>query len=330
MIKKSLKYLRKLQTEQGLFRASNPDVTTGYDRIWIRDNVYIGLAFEAVGDSLTAQNLYHGLLDLFIKFEAKIDDVIEFNPPEDYKRLHPLYTEDLEEVTHNWGWVQNDAIGAVLFKIGQLETSMGGIIRNDKDKEILQKLVRYMEAISYWKDKDNGMWEESKEIHSSSIAACVAGLKEMKLHVEVPKDLILKGESALTKLLPRESKTKSCDLSQLSIVYPYNLLDTHASRKLTDRIASKLQATNGIIRYRGDNYYKKNNIEASWSMGYPWLAICYYMVGDMAEYKRYLHRSLEVLNDDLEMPELFIEGLVPNENCPLGWSQSMLIVALSL
>src|SRR3989338_3943227 len=116
----------------------------------------------------------------------------------------------MEEIPGEWGNKQNDAIGAVLFKIGELESKGVRIIRNISDTRILQKLVRYLEAIEYWHDKDNGMWEENEEVHASSVGACVAGLKEIRKvdGVEVPEWLIRKGEETLNKLLPRESETK--------------------------------------------------------------------------------------------------------------------------
>ena len=45
-IQQHLDNLRKLITKTGLFLASSQNVQTGYDKAWLRDNVYEALAFE--------------------------------------------------------------------------------------------------------------------------------------------------------------------------------------------------------------------------------------------------------------------------------------------
>ena len=64
------------------------------------------------------------------------------------------------------------------------------------------------------------MWEENMELHASSVGACVAGLRSVKMLVNVKDELIQKGEETLRFLLPRESETKETDLSLLSLIYP--------------------------------------------------------------------------------------------------------------
>jgi len=329
MINKSIQHLRNLQTTSNLFRAS-PEIKTGYNRIWIRDNLYISIAFEEINDKKTVENIFISLLNLLVKYEYKIDNAIKEKPTEDYKYIHPVYTENLEETKGGWGWKQNDAIGGLLFKIGKLEQKNYNIIRNDKHFYMLKKLVLYLKSIEYWKDKDNGMWEENKEIHSSSIGACIAGLKAISHIVEVPIDLIKKGEQTLARLLPAESMTKPTDLSLLSLIYPYKLLNKEQSEEILENIEKYLCKEKGIIRYVGDSYYKENNKEASWTMGFPWMAICYYQIGNLKKYKYYIKKTIEVLNDNLELTELYKEDKYPNENTPLGWSQSLLIKALNI
>src|SRR3989338_11689602 len=88
----------------------------------------------------------------------------------------------------------NNAIGALLFKIAELLDKKLPVLRNLDDYRIIQKLVFYLESIEYWHDKDNGMWEEYEEIHASSVGACLAGLKAIAKIVDVPAELIKKGE----------------------------------------------------------------------------------------------------------------------------------------
>ncbi|MDD2700484.1 MAG: hypothetical protein PHH36_04515, partial [Sideroxydans sp.] len=73
----------------------------------------------------------------------------------------------------------------------------------------------------------NGVWEEMEEIHASSVGACVAGLRSISglSFIVIPNGLIEKGEESLRSLLPRESKAKFCDLAQLSLIYPYGVVN---------------------------------------------------------------------------------------------------------
>lgn len=330
MIGISIGYLKKLQTKSGLFRASAENVKTGYDRIWIRDNLYISLAFESYNDTNTVKDIYYGLFDLFKKYEWKIDEVIAKKPIEDYKFLHPLYTDNLEEIKGGWGWKQNDTIGGFLFHVGRLINKKIISLRDKKDEDILKKLVLYLESIKYWEDEDNGIWEENKEIHSSSLGACISGLKLIKNIVYVNDDLIKYGENKLFSQLPRESNEKRVDLSLLSLIYPYNLLNQQDSLKIIKNIEKYLLRNKGIIRYENDKYYYEEGIEASWTMGLPWLALCYYSLGDIHNFKFYLDKTMDSIDDEIKLPELYIKDSIPNENNPLGWSQSLLVVALTI
>ena len=197
------------------------------------------------------------------------------------------------------------------------------------NRQIIQKLVYYLKSIKYWEDQDNGMWEENKEIHASSVGSCLAGLKTVQSIAEVPQYIITAGEDSLNNLLPRESKQKETDLSLLSLIYPYNIISKSQSTQILNNIERLLCRKKGVIRYKNDQYYNRNNKEASWTMGFPWLSICFYKLNNIKKYKYYLQKSISCLNDNLEMPELYIEDKIANKNIPLGWSQSMLITALS-
>ena len=329
MINTSIKYINKLKTNNNLFGAS-PNHCTGYDRIWIRDNLYMSIAFDAIKDKITVNDIYKSLLNILLKYENKIDYAIKEKPKEDYKFIHPIYTTDLEEIKEEWGWKQNDAIGGLLYFIGYLQKQNYNIIQNENDKRIVDKLIQYLNAIQYWKDEDNGMWEENKEIHSSSVGACVAGLKMIKNFTNVPEELIKKGEETLIKQLPRESTTKNTDLSLLSLIYPYNIITPDMSLLILENIENNLVRKKGVIRYVGDNYYMEDNIEASWTMGLPWMAICYRQIGNIEKYKEYVNKTINALIDNMQLPELYIKDKIRNKNTPLGWSQALLVKALMI
>jgi phosphorylase kinase alpha/beta subunit len=196
-------------------------------------------------------------------------------------------------------------------------------------------LVDYLASIEYWKDPDNGVWEEYEEVHVSSIGACVAGLRSVAAlpFVRIPEGLIERGEEALRTLLPRESATKFCDLAQLSLIFPYNLLDRSLESQILENIEYHLVKERGVIRYKTDKYYNRNAVdkwseEAEWTMGFPWLAIIYARRGDREKAEYYLRRTEAVLHEG-KLPELYYSNSdKPNDNIPLGWAESLYVIAL--
>ena len=222
LIKKHLEILKSLQVKSGLFLASNKEAETGYDKPWLRDNFYETIAFEVIGDWKTVEKTYRAILNIFLKHEEKIDWAIKEKPRESYKYIHArFHPETFDEFWESWGNKQNDAVGCILFRIGELENNKKRSIIKTKDHiRIVNKLVKYLAAIEYWHDEDSGMWEEGEELHASSVGACVAGLRSVSklAHIEVPVSLIRKGEKALDALLPRESGKKFVDLALLSFL----------------------------------------------------------------------------------------------------------------
>ncbi|MBI2670383.1 glycoside hydrolase family 15 [Candidatus Woesearchaeota archaeon] len=329
MIDESLKLLRELRYDSGLFSAAKKNVKTGYDKAWIRDNIYCTFGLESY-DNEDIVKTFQALLDIFLKYEYKINYAIKHKPVHAYEYIHARYNPlTFQEYNEEWGNKQNDAVGAFLFKIAELIDKDLKVIRNMNDLRIIQKLVFYLESIEYWHDKDNGIWEENEEVHASSIGACLAGLKAISKHVYVPLSLIKNGEKALNKLLPRESETKDADLALLSLIYPFNIMNKKQAMQVLENIEKNLAREKGVIRYLGDKYYNLNGLEAEWCFGFPWLAIIYKELGIMNKYYYYLQKSFECLTENYEMPELYFGNTdIYNENTPLGWGQSLLIVAV--
>ena len=329
MLNQSLQILKQMQYPSGLFAASRMTVKTGYNLAWIRDNVYATLGLEAAKKYRTVRKTLRALLDILIKHEYKIDWAIREKPKHHYQYIHARYDPiTMEEIYEQWGNKQNDAIGALLFKIGDLEEKRIKVIRGKNDVRILQKLIHYMQSIEYWHDKDNGMWEENEEVHASSIGACVAGLKKISKIVDVSQDLIKKGEGSLNKLLPRESETKEVDMALLSLIYPYNIITKEQRDVILKNVEETLVKGKGIIRYIGDKYHYKNG-EAQWTKGLPWLAIIHKQLNKPDKYAFYMRKTIEAMNEKGELPELYYANSQEhNENCPLVWSQALFVASL--
>lgn len=336
LIKKHLRILKSLKTKSGLFLASKKGISTGYDKSWLRDNFYETIAFEVIGDWETVEKTYRAILNIFLKYEEKIDWAIKEKPKETYKRIHArFHPETFDEFWEEWGNKQNDAIGCILFRLGELEINQKrSILKTPEHIRIVNKLVRYLEAIEYWKDADSGVWEEWEELHASSVGACFAGLASIsKLpNIEVPVWLIKKGQDTLNNLLPRESEKKFVDLALLSLIWPYDVVSEEQRNQILENIEYHLKRDRGVIRYKGDHYYNKNpdgySEEAEWTFGLAWLAIIYEKLGNN-EKAQELIKDLIALDTPEGLPELyFSNSLEYNENTPLGWSESLFIVAL--
>ncbi|RAV11238.1 glycoside hydrolase family 15 protein [Paenibacillus contaminans] len=340
MIRESYKVLDRLRLPHGLYLASTSD---HYRYVWLRDSVYMSLPYLDKADG-TFEKAFHRILDLLTDYEWKLDLIVGQKPVYEWEYLHARYSSsDVREIhSEPWGHVQHDMIGAILFGIGTGESKGRQVIRSVKDLELVGKLIRYLERIEYWRDPDNGMWEEGRELHSSSIGACVAGLDAVQRLVQVPQRLIDLGREALRTLYPRESESKPADLAQLSLVYPYRLLTGERGEAIVRQVEEQLLRERGVIRYSGDSYYSVleeehgrghdqafyKGSEAEWTFGLPWLALCWLELGDRNKAMDYVRQTERAMVEPGVLPELFFAGTAePNPNTPLGWSSAMYILA---
>jgi hypothetical protein len=114
----------------------------------------------------------------------------------------------------------------------------------------------------------------------------------LKNSKKIPADLIEKGEESLHALLPRESERKFVDLSQLSLIWPYGVVTDEERQHILENVEYHLLRERGVIRYKGDRYYNKNedgvSEEAEWTFGLSWLAIIYETKGQEKIYQQML------------------------------------------
>jgi phosphorylase kinase alpha/beta subunit len=166
--------------------------------------------------------------------------------------------------------------------------------------------------------------------------------------VRVPARFIELGREALDRILPRESASRPYDMAQLSLIWPYRVLDEEMRAHVLRNIENNLVREHGVVRYPGDTYYNPDPMspygnEAEWPMGLSWLAIVY---GKMAEEKfneggertaieylkkshHYVKRTEKTMTGEYVIPELYADGR-PNPNTPLGWAQAMYIIAVQV
>lgn len=278
-----------------------------------------------------------------------------------HARVHPL---TLEEITDEWGHHQLDIFGLFLFKTGDLTKQGFRVIQSDEQRQVVKDILSYLWTARWDTEPDFGMWEEGPEVHASSIGAVLAGLtmwhdqgfydhkykgrNEISSIIPVSERFLEDGNAALARILPRESASRPYDFAQLSLIWPYNILKGNVAlqEEILDNVERFLVRAHGVVRYPGDRYFNSDpgnpfGHEAEWPIGLAWLSICYsklymrgrYLGASPALLDRYLERARahlahleEVATPDGRIAELYTGGRA-NHNLPLGWAQSLYIVA---
>jgi len=314
----------------GLYVASVGEKYRNY--VWIRDNYFQARA-TLYSEPHAYEQTYHSLLDYYkglnYKYENKIDHLIKKPfPLNNIRFIHPRFFTNLTEITGDWGNLQIDSFGYFFLGIAEGIKCGLNIIRDDSDIEIINKLLQVLLKIKYWMVADNGHWEETEEIHASSIGAVLGGITALEeVEFTIPRKLFTEGFKKLQELLPNESITKHVDLAQLPLIWPFNIIDKEASDVILSNVHRYLEKENGVIRYMNDTYYGNSN-EAEWTMGFAFLFLIYINT-DIQKAEFYLNKMIGMLDENFYIPELFYgKTKTPNDNNPLGWSVGMLIVSI--
>ncbi len=306
------------QLPRGLLIAGGGD----YDKVWIRDNVYVALALAEAGDVKGAAVIYHELCNIITGYEYKLDS--EVYPQNDSELLHPRFTTDGDELPGGWSNKQHDAVGALLFGIGSLyahdQTFVGEL-----ERRIAQKLVKYLQTCHYWDDPDNGMWEEGPAtLHASSLAACIRGIETVAGFCDYDAAGLERAKRSLDQLLPAESTAYPTDMAQLSLIWPYG----YKNFDIVERVESELLRQRGVIRHVGDAYEAGGLSESQWVMGIPWLGVAHFELGDEAKARSYLEAT-ELLYTENGLPESYLANNQACIHTPLAWSHAMALVLRS-
>jgi len=358
---KKLDSLRRLNG--GYLAASNPgkpDGTGRYDVFWLRDIMYATYANEYLGKMDEMLESYELVMTIMLKYKDKIRKAIRKMP--EGMALHARYHPNtLEELSPDWGHHQLDVLGLFLYKTGDLIKKGHDVIRTHEQHDLISDIIQYLFTYRWETHPDFGVWEEGPELHSSSLAAVLAGItmwfddghyhykynqeSDLSEIVPVSERFFDTGPQALKNLLPKESDSRGCDMAQLSLIWPYNIVDKETKYKILQNVESSLLKEHGTIRYNGDYYFNaddnnKVGNEAEWPLGLAWLAIVHNKLGGwccweqeqskalehLKKSKAYLER-LDSLMVDGALPEIYKKG-EPNENCPLAWAHSFHIIAL--
>lgn len=337
-----------------------------YAVYWLRDIMYAGYANEYLGRFEELKNSYSLVLQIFEKSKHRIKegtrkcpDIRTDKGAVVHARVDPT---TLGEITHNWGHHQLDIFGLFLYKTGDLIKKGFNIIKTQHDRDLIQALIPYLYTVRWYEEPDFGVWEEGPELHSSSIGSALAGLtmwfddghyqgkyyvrkQPLSWLVVVPERYLLHGREALDALLPRESASRPYDFAQLSLIWPYKIVQDRQAEEILANVENFLVREHGVVRYPGDRYYNADPAsplgnEAQWPLGLCWLSIVHSKLAEKAfssgnngkgmhhtqKSVEYLQRLDEAARPDGGLPELYSAGK-PNKHSPLAWAMSFYIVA---
>ena len=271
----------------GMFSAAGSagaDDVSGYQYVWVRDNVHVAHAHYVCGDKASAGRTMSALMEYFQTHQRRFRDIIgdtetgKVLAADPMNRPHIRFDgRKLAEVDQKWAHAQNDALGYFLWCYCKLVRD--GVVRPDASQmKCLALFPFYFEAIQYWCDRDSGHWEETRKVSASSIGAVVAGLRELEALTEGHqgwaeligsepgvdsgrlRHLREKGEAALKRILPCESiEPDEChrryDAALLFLIYPLDVVEWEQAGEILEDVRTHLQGAHGIRRYPGDSYW---------------------------------------------------------------------------
>ncbi len=305
-----------------------------YKAHWIRDGLYALEAYKHLGIHKRLKLLANAPMNIFHRYDSRIHEGVRRRPQDDYKFIHSRYSAfSLEELPEKWGHNQLDMLGLFLYEISDLTLRFHNVfhecdIGRTQATIVLNSITRYLNTMKWWEFPDYGVWEEGPDLHSSSLGAVVGGLEKLEevnrkypaLELFFELDQLDKGRQALNSLLPRESRNdenekpnrnRACDLAQLSLIWPFDVLDRKQEDTVLRQIEEQLVREKGVIRYAFDPYYNgederlqsskledvgqilyyrdedassfpatRAGSEAQWPLGFGWLSIVYSHLAD--------------------------------------------------
>ena len=272
--------------ESGLFPAAvsgSPDLDyTGYDNVWVRDNIQIAHAHWLIGKNDIAVDTVRAVMKYFLRYRKRIDDVNAgvADHADPMNRPHIRFRgSDLSEIDEKWAHAQNDALGYFMWLYSKLAVARE-LSLAPEELELLTALAWYFETIEFWQDEDSGHWEENRKISASSIGVATAGLAALgellssdaapaiagSAHLKLTDreriaDLVARGRKAAAEILPSEcnqgdlTKTRRYDSALLFLIWPTHVVDDATADRILADVLGHLAGEHGIRRYIGDSYW---------------------------------------------------------------------------
>jgi hypothetical protein len=265
----------------GLFSAASVNqhaAHTGYQAVWVRDNVYVAYSLFANGETGKAAATVLALADHFERQASRFDAVIAdpSRAADPMNRPHVKFNGDPVGEVDTWPHDQNDALGYFLWIFSRM-ARLGLVPVSQSHAAVIAHFPEYFRAIRFWSDEDSGHWEEARKNSASSIGVVCAGLRELnalldsnrssRLHTlisrELVESLLESGLNRLNQILPAECiqdppRARRYDAALLFLAWPLEIVDREMTDRIVQDVRFNLQGDYGIRRYLGDSFWCSN------------------------------------------------------------------------
>eukprot|EP00930_Biecheleria_cincta_P058054 TRINITY_DN43905_c0_g1_i1.p1 TRINITY_DN43905_c0_g1~~TRINITY_DN43905_c0_g1_i1.p1 ORF type:complete len:463 (+),score=90.75 TRINITY_DN43905_c0_g1_i1:32-1420(+) len=254
----------------GLYSAAVADEYTGYQAVWVRDNIHLANALRSCGEEKKAVRVVRAIANFYRTTVHRADDIISGKADANNPMHRPHIRFDGATGTESnefWNHKQNDALSYFLWCFASLAKDQL-LHPTEEEFALLGKLVLVLEKIEFWHDEDNGHWEEAVKVQASSIGAVVAAMRELQslaseqfpgLDMQKLSSLESKGREALQSILLNEcvqpGKERTYDSALLFLAYPLEVLTIEEEEKILQRVEQNLMGQIGVRRYNGDSYW---------------------------------------------------------------------------
>lgn len=261
ILARSLAVIRANQSDTGAYLAS-PNLRE-YRNSWLRDGVFIADAMSRAGERASAEAFFGWCARLLTERADAVESLIERHgageaiAPDEH--LHARYTLDGGDVPGAWPNFQLDGYGAWVWALA------GHLDRHGGDDEPLRAgaLLSLRYAAEFWRDPCYDWWEERLGLHSATLAALQAGLRQgarwLPEGVAVADDIVaaVSAEGVRDGVLRGTLGDDRLDASVVACSTPFRLFEPGdpVMEATVRALGEQGVAHGGVHRYRDDVYY---------------------------------------------------------------------------
>lgn len=350
LYEQSISIIRAGQHASGAYVASPTFSQYGY--CWLRDGAWIAYGMDCSGQHASARTFYEWvgwtLTGQLSRLERLLAGLERGDVPGETDYLPTRYTLDGQIGSDFWWDFQLDGYGTWLWGLAAHIDFTGDRALLTVLKPAVQMTIRYLAAL--WQAPNYDCWEEHRDqIHTSTLAAIYGGLTAIQRHLPhvVPPDLppairgfVLDHAVDAAGHFVKFLGNPAVDASLLWTAVPFGVVDV--TDEVFTRTLAKIETDlhrpgGGVYRYAADTYYGGGE----WVLLTAWLAWTYVELGRVDDARRLLDWITQQVRPGSGLPEQVSEHrLHPTRYaewetrwgaiaCPLLWSHSMYLVALS-
>ena len=336
-----------LRKDNGVFRASSSDE---YNATWIRDNFWINLSYLKDSPEKYLQ-CCHTHLDFLMLYEKSYDHKLSWliadtdvhSKNKQSRFIHPKVNFDGTEIKGlQWQFLQLDTLAYYVLMMWYGHKSYLEVFRTTEDRDIIQLVLRVIEALDICNKEYAHSWEEETSIFTSNLGLCMRALEVgYDMGFDINMEELRRIRRKFYGQFPVERNGRECDLTMLFLTAIGGIIKPVDIQNIIDNVNESLLGEYGVKRYRGDVYkpFDKTkhcidnkqpcNGEMQWCMGLAYLAVAYIKIGQQDKAKELLDKLVDKYSDG-KIPEGVNHVGDPCYNTPLGWSCAITSIAISM